>query len=189
MDPSDPPDRDAKSIKTGTKQQAYKKIKSTTSLQRPIYLDAGQPAWRNPLQCKLFGRGIQFRWWQNNYNRNYIWTRTSLGLKSLLDLGLLALKRAAKVTFLFSYKRLQFKKIKKGQYWGQYWDCPCYFILIAFFSGGKGFRYFFNIYLAECHTCYSRISHGTRQGSVFSPALSCIYLDDLIKAIRKIGLG
>jgi hypothetical protein len=34
-----------------------------------------------------------------------------------------------------------------------------------------------------------RITNGTRQGSVLSPALFCVYLDDLIKELRKLGLG
>ena len=34
-----------------------------------------------------------------------------------------------------------------------------------------------------------QITNGTRQGSVLSPALFCVYLDDLIKELRKLGLG
>ena len=34
-----------------------------------------------------------------------------------------------------------------------------------------------------------RISNGTRQGSVLSPALFSVYLDDLIKELREQGLG
>ena len=33
------------------------------------------------------------------------------------------------------------------------------------------------------------ISNGTRQGSVLSPALWCVYLDDLIKKLRHLKLG
>ena len=34
-----------------------------------------------------------------------------------------------------------------------------------------------------------RISNGTRQGSVLSPTLFCVYLDELIIELRKLGLG
>ena len=34
-----------------------------------------------------------------------------------------------------------------------------------------------------------RITNGTRQGSVLSPALFSVYLDDLIQLLRKLGLG
>ena len=34
-----------------------------------------------------------------------------------------------------------------------------------------------------------RISNGTRQGSVLSPALFAVYLDDLILELRQLGLG
>ena len=34
-----------------------------------------------------------------------------------------------------------------------------------------------------------RITNGTRQGSVLSPALFSVYLDDLIQKLRKLGLG
>ena len=34
-----------------------------------------------------------------------------------------------------------------------------------------------------------RISNGTRQGSVMSPTLFCVYLDELIIELRKLGLG
>ena len=34
-----------------------------------------------------------------------------------------------------------------------------------------------------------RITNGTRQGSVLSPALFCVYLDDLLKELRQLGLG
>ena len=33
------------------------------------------------------------------------------------------------------------------------------------------------------------ITNGTRQGSVLSPALWCVYLDDLLKELRKLKLG
>ena len=33
------------------------------------------------------------------------------------------------------------------------------------------------------------VSNGTRQGSVLSPALFAVYLDDLIKELRSYGLG
>ena len=34
-----------------------------------------------------------------------------------------------------------------------------------------------------------RITNGTRQGSVLSPALWCVYLDDLLVELRKLKLG
>ena len=34
-----------------------------------------------------------------------------------------------------------------------------------------------------------RITNGTRQGSVLSPVLFSVYLDDLLKDLRKLGLG
>ena len=34
-----------------------------------------------------------------------------------------------------------------------------------------------------------RISNGTRQGSVLSPALFAVYIDDLLQDLRKLGLG
>ena len=34
-----------------------------------------------------------------------------------------------------------------------------------------------------------RITNGTRQGSVLSPALWCVYLDDLIRKLRDLKLG
>ena len=34
-----------------------------------------------------------------------------------------------------------------------------------------------------------RITNGTRQGSVLSPLLFSVYLDDLIKDLRKLSLG
>ena len=33
-----------------------------------------------------------------------------------------------------------------------------------------------------------RISNGTRQGSVLSPALFAVYIDDLLQDLRKLGL-
>ena len=39
-----------------------------------------------------------------------------------------------------------------------------------------------------CSETFS-ISNGTRQGSVLSPAIFSVYIDDLIKDLRKLGLG
>ena len=39
-----------------------------------------------------------------------------------------------------------------------------------------------------CSEAFS-ISNGTRQGSILSPAIFSVYIDDLIKDLRNLGLG
>ena len=43
--------------------------------------------------------------------------------------------------------------------------------------------------LADKKSSTFRITNGTRQGSVLSPALFSVYLDDLIQKLRQLGLG
>ena len=46
-----------------------------------------------------------------------------------------------------------------------------------------------SVKLADKRSSTFRITNGTRQGSVLSPALFSIYLDDLIQKLRQLGLG